>query len=232
MFAVSSLSSPVDFRWKIHEGLPESTKEARMPVTPRLRQIYDYLCRYSDRFGYAPTIAEIGKQFDMSSPASVHHILSGLEREGLIRRIPNVSRGIEVIREEPSADDSEIPLLGVVAAGQPIEAILSHETISIPRDMLGGSGRLFALRVRGDSMIGEQIREGDFIVCESRQTANNGQTVVALVDRSDATVKRFYKERDSVRLEPANPKYKPIIVKADRVTIQGIVKGLIRKYHH
>jgi len=201
-----------------------------MPVTPRLRQIYDYVCRYSDRFGYAPTIAEIGKQFNLSSPASVHHILSGLEREGLIKRIPNVSRGIEVVKAEPAEDDSEIPLLGVVAAGHPIEAILSNETISVPRDMLGGSGRLFALRVRGDSMIGEQIREGDFIVCESRQTANNGQTVVALVDGSDATVKKFYKEKENIRLEPANPKYKPIVVKADRVTIQGVVKGLIRNY--
>ncbi|MFY9608201.1 MAG: transcriptional repressor LexA [Blastocatellia bacterium] len=200
-----------------------------MPVTPRLRQIYDYLCRYSDKYSYAPTIAEIGKQFNLSSPASVHHILSGLEREGLIRRIPNVSRGIEVVRPEPAEDEFEIPLLGVVAAGQPIEAILSQETLSIPRDMTG-SGRLFALRVRGDSMIGEQIREGDFIVCESRQTATNGQTVVALVDGSDATVKKFYKERDNVRLEPANPKYKPIVVKADRVTIQGVVRGLIRKY--
>jgi repressor LexA len=200
-----------------------------MPVTPRLRQIYDYLCRYSDKYGYAPTIAEIGKQFNLSSPASVHHILSGLEREGLIRRIPNVSRGIEVVRAEPSEDEFEIPLLGVVAAGQPIEAILSQETLSVPPDMLG-SGRLFALRVRGDSMIGEQIREGDFIVCESRQTAANGQTVVALVDGSDATVKKFYKAGDNIRLEPANPKYKPIVVKADRVTIQGVVRGLIRKY--
>lgn len=200
-----------------------------MPVTPRLRQIYDYLCRYSDKYSYAPTIAEIGKQFNLSSPASVHHILSGLEREGLIRRIPNVSRGIEVVRAEPSEDEFEIPLLGVVAAGQPIEAILTQETLSVPRDMIG-SGRLFALRVRGDSMIGEQIREGDYIVCESRQTATNGQTVVALVDGSDATVKKFYKERDNVRLEPANPKYKPIVVKADRVTIQGVVRGLIRKY--
>jgi len=200
-----------------------------MPVTPRLRQIYDYLCRYGDKFGYAPTIAEIGKQFNLRSPASVHHILSGLEREGLIRRIPNVSRGIEVVRAEPSEDEFEIPLLGVVAAGQPIEAILSHETVCVPRDMLG-RGRLFALRVRGDSMIGEQIREGDFIVCESRQTATNGQTVVALVDGSDATVKKFFKEQDNVRLEPANAKYKPIVVKADRITIQGVVKGLIRKY--
>ena len=199
-------------------------------VTPRQRQIYDYLCRYADTHGYAPTMAEIGKQFKLSSPASVHHILSGLEREGLIRRIPNVSRGIEVVREESSEQEFEIPLLGVVAAGQPIEAILSRETICVPRDFMGRD-RLFALRVRGDSMIGEQIREGDCIIVESRQTANNGEMVVALVDGSDATVKTFFKERDQIRLEPANPRYKPIIISPpDRVTIQGVVKGLIRKY--
>jgi repressor LexA len=198
-------------------------------VTPRQRQIYDYLCRYADANGYAPTMAEIGKQFKLRSPASVHHILSGLEREGLIKRIPNISRGIEVVREE-TEQEFEIPMLGVVAAGQPIEAILSHETVCVPRDFLGRA-RLFALRVRGDSMIGEQIREGDCIIVESRQTANNGEMVVALVDGSDATVKRFYKERDQVRLEPANPRYKPIIVSpTERVTIQGVVKGLIRKY--
>lgn len=199
-------------------------------VTPRQRQIYDYLCRYIDAHDFAPTMAEIGKQFKLSSPASVHHILSGLETEGLIRRIPNVSRGIEVVRKESPEQDFEIPLLGVVAAGQPIEAILSHETICVPRDFMGRE-RLFALRVRGDSMIGEQIREGDCIIVESRQTANNGEMVVALVDGTDATVKTFFKERDQIRLEPANPRYKPIIITPpERVTIQGVVKGLIRKY--
>src|SRR4029079_14073124 len=199
-------------------------------VTPRQRQIYDYLCRYADAHGYAPTMAEIGKQFKLSSPASGHHILSGLEREGLIRRIPKLSRVIEVVREESSEQEGEIPLRGVVAAGQPIEAILSNETVSVPRDFMGRD-RLFALRVRGDSMIREQIQEGDFIIVESRQTANNGDLVVALVDGSDATVKTFFKERDQIRLEPANPRYKPIIISPpERVAIQGIEKGLIRKY--
>src|SRR6266513_1514083 len=175
-------------------------------VTPRQRQIYDYLCRYADAHGYAPTMAEIGKQFQLSSPASVHHILSGLEREGLIKRIPNVSRGIEVVRAESAEDDGEIPLLGVVAAGQPIEAILSHETVCVPRDFLGRE-RLFGLRVRGDSMIGEQIREGDFVIVESRQTAHNGEMVVARLEGSAATLKRFYRERYQIRPEPANPRY-------------------------
>ena len=200
-----------------------------MPVSPRMRQIYDYLCRYVDANRHAPTIAEIGAHFNLSSPSTVHHILTGLEREGLIRKIPNVSRGIEVIRQE-SEEDFEIPLLGVVAAGRPIEAILSNETIQVPRDMVG-RGRTFALRVRGDSMIDDHICDGDLIVVQSRQTAENGETVVALIDGTDATVKRFHKSRDHVRLEAANPAYKPIVVKpADRLSIQGVVVGVIRKY--
>lgn len=203
-----------------------------MPVTTRQKKILDFIGRYIEANDQAPTIAEIGKQFNMSSPASVHRIVSDLEREGMIRRIPNVSRGIEIVKEAPLQNDDEIPLLGIVAAGQPIEAILSYEAVRVPGDMRGRE-RTFALRVRGDSMIEEQIRDGDFIVVESRQTAENGQTVVALIDGSEATVKRFHHGRNYVRLEAANPSYDPIIVKpADRVRIQGIVIGVIRKYDH
>jgi repressor LexA len=174
-------------------------------------------------------MAEIGRQFGMTSLASVHNVLSILERQGFIRRIPNVSRGIELIKTEPD-DNFEIPLLGIVAAGAPIEAVLNHETVCIPRDMLK-QRRMFALRVRGDSMIDEQIREDDLIILQSQQTAENGQTVVALIDGSDATVKRFYRGRNHVRLEAANPRYKPIIVRpAERLQIQGVVVGVIRKY--
>jgi repressor LexA len=176
-------------------------------------------------------MAEIGQEFGMSSSASVHHVVSILEREGLIQRIPNVSRGIELVNE-PTENNYEIPLLGIVAAGAPIEAVLNYETVSIPRDMLR-PGRMFALRVRGDSMIDEQIREGDFIVLQSQQTADNGQTVVALIDGNDATVKRFYGGRNHVRLEAANPRYKPIVIRPpERVQIQGLVVGVIRKYKH
>ena len=177
-------------------------------------------------------MSEIGKQFGMSSLASVHNVVSILEREGLIRRIPNVSRGIELVKSEVEKQTFEIPLLGIVAAGAPIEAILNYETVFIPRDMLK-AGRMFALRVRGDSMIDEQIREDDVIILQSQQTAENGQTVVALIDGSDATLKRFYRGRNHVRLEAANPRYKSIIVRpAERLQIQGIVVGVIRKYTH
>ncbi len=203
-----------------------------MPVTARQRQVYEFISRYQEVHNQPPTIAEIGKQFHMSSPASVHSILSALEREGFIKRIPNVSRGIELIRQQGTDDETEIPLLGMVAAGQPIEAILSHETISAPRNMVG-RGRMFALRVRGDSMIDENIQDNDIIIVSSQETAENGQMVVALIDGNYATVKKFYREPDFIRLEPANPQFKPIFIKTpERIQIQGIVRGLIRKYDH
>ena len=202
-----------------------------MPITARQKRVLDYIRHYFELNQEAPTIAEIGKEFGMTSSASAHHVVSILEREGLIRRIPNVSRGIELVEETTSAEKYEIPLLGIVAAGAPIEAVLNYETVCIPRDMMR-EGRMFALRVRGDSMIDDQIRDNDLIILQSRQTAENGQTVVALIDGSDATVKRFYGSRNHVRLEPANPNYKPIVIRPpERVQIQGAVVGVIRKYN-
>ncbi len=201
-----------------------------MTITPRQNQVFDYLCRFIQAHGHAPTIAEIRNQFSLSSPATVHSLLSALQREGFIRRTPNVSRGIEIIGSPVFENDCEIPLLGVIAAGHPIEAILSSESICVPHTMLGNN-RTFALRVRGDSMIGEGILDEDFIIVESRQTADNGQTVVALIDGTDATVKRFYRERGRIRLEAANPRYKPIFINAsERVDIQGVVIGVLRRY--
>jgi repressor LexA len=202
-----------------------------MPVTSRQRQVYEFISRYIEVNKQPPTIADIGKQFKMSSSASVHSILQALEQEGLIRRIPHVSRGIEIVKQQETADgDSELPLLGLVAAGLPIEAVLTHETVPVPRDMMG-RGRMFALRVRGDSMIDENIQDGDVIIVNSQQTAENGQVVVALIDGNYATVKKFYRDPEFIRLEPANPQFKPIFIKTpERLQIQGIVRGLIRNY--
>ena len=203
-----------------------------MPVTAKQRRVYEFIRRYIDSNHEPPTIAEIGRQFQMRSSASVHAILLALEREGLIKRIPNVSRGIEIVQQKGGGDDddNEIPLLGTVAAGQPIEAILSNDTIAVPKDMQG-HGRTFALRVRGDSMIEENIQDGDIIIVASQKTAENGQVVVALIDGNYATVKKFYHEPEFIRLEPANPQFKPIFIKTpERIQIQGVVKGLIRKY--
>jgi repressor LexA len=203
-----------------------------MPVTQKQRRIYEFIKRYMESNDEPPTIAEIGRHFQISSSASVHGILSALEREGLIKRTPNISRGIEIIKQPASEDEDrgEIPLLGIVAAGQPIEAILSHYTIAVPRD-LHGRGRTFALRVRGDSMIEENIQDGDFIIVSSQNTADNGQMVIALIDGNYATVKRLYRDPEFIRLDPANPQFKPIFIKTpERIQIQGVVTGLIRKY--
>jgi len=192
-------------------------EEPTMSVTAKQRRIYDFIRRYIESNQEAPTIAEIGRQFQMRSSASVHAVLIALEREGLIKRIPNVSRGMEIVKQEESDDeDNEIPLLGTVAAGQPIEAILSHDVISVPKD-LHGHGRTFALRVRGDSMIEENIQDGDI--------------VVALVDNMETTLKRFYLEPgDRVRLQPANASMAPIFVPRSSVAIQGKVLAVLRKY--
>jgi repressor LexA len=203
-----------------------------MPVTAKQRRVYEFIKGYIESNEESPTIAEIGRHFQISSSASVHGILSALEREGLIKRTPNISRGIAIVKQSSSEneDRGEIPLLGTVAAGQPIEAILSHDTISVPVDMQG-RGRTFALRVRGDSMIDEHIQDGDIIVVASQKTADNGQVVVALIDGNYATVKKFYREPEFIRLEPANPQFKPIFIKTpERIQIQGVVTGLIRKY--
>ncbi|MBU4564213.1 MAG: transcriptional repressor LexA [Desulfarculus sp.] len=130
---------------------------------------------------------------------------------------------------EIELDEVEVPLLGVVQAGQPIEAVAESRTVSIPQDMLGRY-RTFALEVKGDSMIEENIRPGDVIVVEERHTAENGQTVVALINESDVTLKKFYLEPDCIRLEPANPTMQPIVLRHDQVRVLGVVAGLIRHY--
>jgi len=215
---------------KIYSGRQEG--ELVMAVTAKQKRIFDFIRGYMESNQEAPTIAEIGRKFEMRSSASVHAVLTTLEREGLIKRIPNVSRGIQIVEQkegEGGGDgDNDIPLLGTVAAGQPIEAILSHDTVSVPKN-LQGNGRTYALRVRGDSMIGENIQDGDIIIVSSQKTAENGQIVVALIDDTYATVKKFYREPDVIRLQAANPAVEPLFIK-ERIQIQGVVKGLIRRY--
>lgn len=200
-----------------------------MALTPKQMNLHDFLTRFHQKHGYAPTIAEIQQHFQLSSPATVHEQLAALEREGLIRRQKYVQRGIELLQAATAGGEYELPLLGVVAAGLPIEAVLTRETITVSPDLY--AGRRFALRVRGDSMRDEQIADGDLIIVEPVENARNGQTVVALVDDSEATVKKIYHERNHVRLQPANENFKPIIVKPPhRVRVQGVVVGLIRRY--
>ncbi len=202
-----------------------------MALTKRQREILNYLSAYSDQNGYAPSFEEIAEQFSYSSLATVHEHLSNLERKGYIRRSYNESRAIEILPSEATPRALELPLLGSVAAGMPIEALAHQETITVPDSFVRKSGGHYVLRVRGNSMIEEQIRDGDFVVINERQSADNGETVIALIDGNGATVKKYYRERDGrIRLQPANETMQPIFVHENDVTIQGVVVGVLRRY--
>jgi repressor LexA len=202
-----------------------------MALTKRQREILNYLSAYSDQNGYAPSFEEIAEQFSYSSLATVHEHLSNLERKGYIRRSYNESRAIEILPSEATPRALELPLLGSVAAGYPIEALSHQETITVPDSFVRKSGGHYVLRVRGNSMIEEQIRDGDFVVINERQSADNGETVIALIDGNGATVKKYYRERDGrIRLQPANDAMQPIFVHENDVTIQGVVVGVLRRY--
>ncbi|HXY20431.1 MAG TPA: transcriptional repressor LexA [Gemmatimonadales bacterium] len=202
-----------------------------VPLTKRQREILDYLTGYIGDHGYAPSFEEIASAMKYASLATVHEHLSNLERKGVIRRSYNESRSIEVLSRARAPGVVEVPLLGAVAAGEPIEAVQEQETIILPEDMLPATGPNYVLRVRGDSMIEEQIRDGDYVVVTSRNSARNGEMVIALLQGTHATVKKFYREKSGwIRLQPANAAVEPIVVHEDDVTIQGVVVGVIRKY--
>ena len=201
-----------------------------MTLTRRQKEISDYLAAYAEEHGYAPTLEEIGAHFGLSSLATVHKHLSNLERKGLITRKWNLSRAIEITPPENPVEAVELPLLGKVAAGSPIEAVETDDKLSVPVDFVRRPQDAFTLRVRGQSMVDEGILDGDFIVVEPRPTADNGETVVALVG-GDATVKTFHRESDGmIRLQPANPSMEPILAAEDDVEVRGIVVAVLRKY--
>ncbi|MFN8581854.1 MAG: transcriptional repressor LexA [Gemmatimonadaceae bacterium] len=202
-----------------------------MSLTKRQREILTFLQSYSEENGYAPSFEEIASKFNYNSLATVHEHLSNLERKGYIKRAYNESRAIEILPSDVFARAVELPLYGSVAAGIPIEAVSTPETIAVPDDFVRRSGDHYVLKVRGNSMIDEQIRDGDFVIVNERKSADNGEMVIALVNRTAATLKRFYRERDGrIRLQPANDTMSPIYVHENDIAIQGIVVGVIRRY--
>jgi repressor LexA len=202
-----------------------------MPLTKRQREILDYIDGFIADRGYAPSFEEIAEHFGYSSLATVHEHLSNLERKGYIRKAYNESRSIELVEPGHGAATLELPLLGAVAAGLPIEAVPDNETVAVPPDMVRRQKENYVLRVEGNSMIEEQIRDGDYIVVQAQHNAEDGEMVVALVGGDSATVKKLYREPGGrIRLQPANPTMEPIIVDAREVRIQGVVVGVIRKY--
>ena len=198
-------------------------------LTKRQKEIFDYIEESIREKGYAPTLEEVGAQFDLRSMATVHKHLSNLEAKGLIRRKWNHSRAIEIVDERRRTRAVRVPLLGSVAAGPPNEGFETDATIEVPETLVRKRDT-YALKVTGNSMMDEGILDGDVILVEQRPDPTNGDVVVASID-GEATVKRFYREGDgTVRLQPSNPDFKPIVVSDGEFEIRGAVVGLVRRY--
>ncbi len=201
-----------------------------MPLTKRQKEILDYLVTFAADNGYAPSFEEIAAHFNYNSLATVHEHLSNLERKGYIKRAYNESRAIEILPSEAVPRAVELPLLGAVAAGAPLEAVTAHEAVCVPEDFVRRSGSHYVLRVRGNSMIEEHIQDGDYVVINRRDSADDGEMVIALIEQSGATVKRLYRERDGrIRLQPSNDGMAPIFVHENDLRIQGVVVGVLRR---
>lgn len=197
----------------------------------RQRQILDFIAQYIQKYGFAPSLKDIAQALGLSSLATVHEHLCSMERKGVIRRTHGTIRGIEIIEKsyQDLAKGVDVPILGFIAAGQPIEPYTDpNATFSVAPGLISGAKRSFVLRVKGNSMIEEGILDGDYVVIEEQETAKDGDIVVALLENGFATLKRFFKEATRVRLEPANSQMAPIF--ARNVRIQGKVVGVIRKY--
>jgi len=201
-----------------------------MYLTKRQREIYNFIRRYIRKNGISPTLEEIAEGVGVASLATVHKHLNNMELKGVIQRESNRSRSIELIGNKVQPQSIELQVLGAVSAGSPIEALEDRQWVAVPQELVRG-GEHFVLRVKGDSMIDDQIRDGDYIIVERRNIAENGEIVIALIDGREATIKKFYAKADGkVRLQPANPELKPMSIEGNRVEIKGVVVGLLRKY--
>jgi repressor LexA len=198
-------------------------------LTKRQKQILSHIEESIRRNGYAPSLTEISDQFKLRSISTVHKHLVHLEEKGLIKRHGNRARAIEVMPAEKKPIARDVPLAGLIAAGEPIEAVRWNELVAVPEDMIGRRD-VFVLKVRGESMIEDQIRDGDYVIVEKRTDAKNGELIVALVNGENATLKKFYREKSQIRLQPSHPTMKPIFVQEEELTVQGVVVGLLRKY--
>jgi len=230
-----------------------STKLSR-----RQEEILEFVASFKEENDYSPSLREIAEAFELSSVATVHQHVSALEKKGYFNKGWNVGRSIELTpiaieklqrmkappsnvvplerkqawaAADTSGDSVALPLLGLIAAGSPIEALENKESIVVPSDMVGRR-ETYVLKVRGNSMIGDGILDGDYVVVEKRDHARNGETVVALINNHEVTLKRFYIEAEGVRLQPANPAIAPIFIANGDFAIQGVMIGLLRKLRH
>jgi repressor LexA len=204
-----------------------------MPITlyKRQKQILDFIRQYIDKYGYSPTLAEIAESINVSSLATVHEHLQALVQKGVIRRFDGAVRGLELLDEKISStlQGVELPVMGFIAAGQPIMTYTDPDaTVTVSPAMVSGKKRSYVLQVKGDSMIEDGILDGDYVIIEEQTTARDGEIVVALIDNGLATLKRYYREPNRIRLEPANAAMEPIY--ATNVKIQGKCVGVIRRF--
>jgi repressor LexA len=197
-------------------------------LTKRQKQILDYIQSYARKRGYAPSLEDTKKHFRLSSVATVHQHIEALRHKGYLKKQANQPRGIELYRPKPKENLVQIPLLGTIAAGEPIEAIEDPETITVTKKQLSSAGRHFALRVKGNSMIDEGIFDRDVVIVREQPTAENGETVVAIIGQNEATLKKLYRERNRIRLQPANPSMQPLYT--NEVKIRGKVISVIRNF--
>lgn len=198
-------------------------------LTKRQRQILDFITEFVGKHGYSPSIREIGDHFNLSSPATIHSHLENLKKKGLLKNSFNEARSIELVEQPVKwAEAIELPLAGLITAGEPIEAIQDNETIAVPADFVRDEANSYVLQVKGESMIDDGILSGDYVIVERNPSPRNGDVVVALLNNAYATLKKFYREANRIRLQPANKTMKPIYV-SDPL-IQGVVKGVIRRF--
>jgi repressor LexA len=202
---------------------------AEMSVTRRQKEVLDFLSNFVQRNGYSPSFEEIARGLGLKSLATVHKHITNLQKKGLLQRAHNRSRSIDVLPPRSKTRRSDrLPLLGRIAAGQPVDAAETSETIALA-DIIGNR-EVFALQVRGDSMRDEHIVDGDYVLVEHTSTARQGEIIVALVRGSETTLKRYYIEGTMVRLQPSNTEMEPIYVPLSQIAIQGRVLGVLRRY--
>ena len=202
-------------------------------LTLKQKKLLDYIVQYCSSNKIYPTFDEMRSYLNIKSKSGIHKLLSSLEDKGIIERLPHKARALKLkkIINLPKSDERNLPFLGRIAAGNPIEAITgSFEQISVPNYLINGKDEHFTLEVTGDSMIEDGINDGDIVVIKKSNVANSGDIIVALVDDSEVTLKRFRSYKNSIALEPANKNYKTRIFGEDRVKVQGKLVGLIRKF--
>jgi repressor LexA len=202
------------------------------PLTKRQKEVLDYVTQFIELHGYAPSYREIASYFKYGSVATVAEHIESLVGKGMLSKSDNEARSIQLVKTEVDATPKfNLPILGLVAAGQPIETLGTHsETLEVPAFMVGRRNS-YVLQVKGDSMIDEGIHTGDYVVVAEKPTPSNGEMVIALINGGEATLKRYYKEKNHIRLQPSNAAMEPIIIESGTpIEIQGIVIGLIRKY--